>query len=116
VYKGPFSFMGDLKPTDGTIVAPGHALQGTSLAGRVFIFTTGKGSSSGDTVAWRAKHRGVAPAAIVCLEIEPVLAAAVIASDIPTVDRPDRDVFELVETGDHVSVDATAGVIVIAKR
>ena len=116
VYNGPFSFMGDLDPDTGKVSVPGHQLEGKSLANKVFVFTTGKGSSSGDTVAWKAKQRGTAPAAIVCLESEPVLSAAVIASEIPTVDRPQRNVFDLIKTGESVEVDATAGVIVVMKR
>lgn len=116
VYHGPFSFMGDLDPGTGRVCVPGHPLEGRSLANKVFVFTTGKGSSSGDTVAWKAKQSGTAPAAIVCLESEPVLSAAVIASEIPTVDRPEKNVFDRIHTGEFVEVDATAGFISVDNK
>ena len=116
VYNGPFSFLGDLDPATGTVPVPRHQLEGTSLANRVFVFTTGKGSSAGDYAAWTAKEHGNTPAAIICLESEPVLSGAVIATGIPTVDRPEKNVFELIKTGDYVRVDATAGIIEIADR
>jgi len=61
--------------------------------------TTGKGSSGGDFAAWAAKENGNAPAAMICLESEPVLSGAVIATEIPTVDRPEKNVFDLIKTG-----------------
>ena len=116
VYNGPFSFLGDLNPATGKIPVPRHQLEGTSLANKVFVFTTGKGSSGGDTAAWAAKKNGTAPAAIICLESEPVLSGAVIATEIPTVDRPEKNVLELIETGDYVKLDATAGVIEVVGK
>ena len=111
VYNGPFAFLGDLSPVTGKICMPRHKLEGESLVNKVFVFTTGKGSSGCDFAAWAAKKNGNAPAAIVCLESEPVLTGACIATEIPAVDRPERDVFELIKTGDHVRVNADEGII-----
>ena len=90
VYNGPFSFLGDLDPATGKVPVPRHQLEGESLAKKVFVFTTGKGSSGGDGAAWKAKQNGNAPAAMICLESEPVLSGAVILTEIPAVDRPDK--------------------------
>ena len=113
VYKGAFSFLGDLDPLTGKVPVPGHELQGKSIANKVFVFTTGKGSSGGPRFAWEAKRNGNAPTAIICLESEPVLSCGVIAADIPTVDRPEKDLFDCIKTGDYVRVDATEGIIEI---
>ena len=111
VYDGPFAFLGDLNPATGRICLPRHRLEGRSLVNKVFVFTTGKGSSGCDFAAWMTRKNGNAPAAIICLESEPVLSGAVIATGIPTVDLPEKDVFALIKTGDRVIVDATRGVI-----
>lgn len=116
VYKGAFSFMGDLDPNTGRIPVPRHLLEGETLADKVFVFTMGKGSSGGDCIAWMAKENGNTPSAIICLESEPVLSGAAIATGIPMVDRPDKDVFEIIHTGDYVKVDATAGIIEIPDK
>ncbi len=113
VYEGPFSFLGDMNPTTGKICAPGHKLEGTSIANKVFVFTTGKGSGGGDVAVWAAKKNGNAPAAIICVESEPVLSSAVIATQIPTVDRPEKNVFDLIKTGDYVRVNAAEGIFEI---
>jgi hypothetical protein len=116
VYNGPFSFLGDLDPVTGKIPVPRHQLEGRSLANKVFVFTTGKGSSGGDSAAWKARQNGNAPAAVICLESEPVLSGAVIAAEIPAVDRPEKDIFSLIKTGDYIKVDADAGMIEISER
>lgn len=111
VYNGPFAFLGDLSPVTGRICMPRHKLEGESLVNKVFVFTTGKGSSGCDFAAWATKKNDKAPAAIICLESEPVLSGAVIVTGIPAVDRPEKNVLELINTGDHVRVDADAGII-----
>jgi predicted aconitase with swiveling domain len=116
VYNGSFSFLGDLDPATGKVPVPRHQLEGESLVNKVFVFTTGKGSSGGDFVAWAAKKNGNIPAAIICLESEPVLSGAVIATEIPTVDRPEKDIFDLIKTGDYVKVNATKGIIEVVGK
>jgi predicted aconitase with swiveling domain len=116
VYKGPFSFLGDLDPATGKVPVPRHQLEGQVLANKVFVFTTGKGSSGGDFAAWVAKKNGNAPAAMICLESEPVLSGAVIATGIPTVDKPEKDVFQLINSGDYIKVDATQGIIEVVGK
>jgi predicted aconitase with swiveling domain len=116
VYRGPFSFLGDLDPNTGKCLAPRHKLEGQSLVNKVFVCTTGKGSSAGDSTAWAIKQKNNVPAAMICLETEPILTSAVLVTGIPTVDRPEKDVFELIKTGDYVKVDATAGIIEVVGK
>lgn len=116
VYKGNFSFLGDLDPDTGKVPAPHQELEGVSLANKVLVFNSGKGSTSGATAAWIAKRNGKAPAAMIYLESEPVLACAVITAEIPTVDHPDKNPFALIESGDYVKIDASAGVIEISRN
>ena len=55
-------------------------------------------------------------------ETEPIIATGIILGEmlynrkVPVVDRPEKDVFELVETGDWVIVDGTKGEIIIKKK
>ena len=116
VCNGSFSFLGDLNPSTGEISIPGHKLEGKSVADKVLIFTYGKGSSGGPRIAWLAKRNGMAPSAMICLESEPVMSCSVIAANIPTVHKPEKNIFNLINAGDYVRVDATAGIIEIIKK
>jgi uncharacterized protein len=108
-----FSFTGDLDPNSGKFTVPGHPLEGKRLADKVFVFTTGHGSSFGPIRAYQAKRAGNAPVAMVCIRAEPILALSVITADIPTVDNLDRNPLDVIKTGDYVKVDATRGIIEI---
>lgn len=115
VYKGPFAFLGSMDSLTGKF-AKGHELEGESLANKVFVFTTGRGSSQVARVAMEAKRAGNVPSAMICLEADPVMAAAAIMSEIPMLDKPDKDPFGLIETGDFVKVDATQGIVEVRKK
>jgi len=115
VYRGPFSFVGDLNPKNGVVPVPGHALEGQCLANKVFIFSTGHGSSAGPYQAYSCKEAGNAPAALICVEAEPVIALSAITADIPMVDRLEKNPLDVIDTGDYVKVNATKGIVVVVK-
>lgn len=97
----PIGFLGGVDPDTGVVVEPGHPLAGQSVAGRVLVFPTGKGSTVGSYTLYRMVKNGVDPAAIVNAESEPIVAVGAIISGIPMVDR--IDIAQL-STGDVVVV------------
>jgi uncharacterized protein len=116
VSKLPFSYLGDLEVATGRIMVKGHDLEGQSLKNRVFVFTTGKGSTGGPRVAYLAKQQGNAPLGMICTEAEPVIAMAAIMNGIPMVHRLNEDPVSAIETGDYVKIDADRGRVEIIKK
>jgi len=53
----------------------------------------------------------VAPAAIINLETETIVATGVILAGIPCVDKPEEDIFKILKNGDVIEVDGTKGEI-----
>ena len=98
------SFFGGVDPETGIIVERGHQLEGQSLAGRVLVFPTGKGSTVGSYTLYRLRHNGHAPAAIINAECETITAVGCILAEIPCVDQIE---IEQLETGLPLRVDAT---------
>jgi predicted aconitase with swiveling domain len=90
------------------VIEAGHPITGSSVAGQVLVFPTGKGSTVGSYTLYRMARNGVAPAAIVNAEADPVVAVGAIISDIPMVDQVDISCFR---TGDWVHVSGD-GVII----
>jgi len=84
------------------VVEKGHPLEGQSVAGRVLVFPTGKGSTVGSYTLYRLAKKGLAPAAIINAQSEPIVAVGAIISDIPMVDQVD---IGQIATGDQVSVE-----------
>jgi predicted aconitase with swiveling domain len=56
------------------------------------------------------------PAAIICLQAEAILASTAITAGIPMVDKLDKNPFEYIQSGDHVKVDATNGIVEIVNK
>lgn len=83
----PISFLSGVDPATGVIVETGHPLKGESLAGRVLVFPFGKGSTVGSYVLYALRRNGVAPAAIVNAEAEPIITVGAIIAGIPMIDR-----------------------------
>jgi uncharacterized protein len=98
----PIGFFGMVDAESGIVVEKGHPLEGQSVAGRVLIFPTGKGSTVGSYMIYRLAKAGLSPVAIINAESEPIVAVGAIISNIPMVDKID---ISQIETGDEVSVD-----------
>jgi len=81
------SFFGGVDPDTGIVVERGHQLEGQSIAGKVLIFPTGKGSTVGSYTLYRLKHNGLAPAAIINTECETITAVGCIIAEIPCIDQ-----------------------------
>ncbi len=112
----PFSFLGELDPESGKVPSPSHELFGQTLAGKVLVFPTGKGSSTAPIIAWEAMKFGNLPKAIICVEAEPIVAAAAITANIPMIDKLDRNPLEVIKTGYYVKVDATEGIVEVFEK
>jgi len=112
VTRQAISFLGNVNPDTGVVVDPAHELFGQSISGKVLVFPGGKGSTVGSYVIYQLKKRGLAPAAMINIRSEPIVAVGAIISGIPLVDRVDEEVLEI-ECGTMIEVDADRGVIKI---
>jgi len=111
--KDPVSFYGGVDPQTGTIVEPGHSLNGKKISGKVFVFPTGKGSTVGSYVIYRMKKLGTAPVAIINVETESILATGCVISEIPLIDKISDESINLMKDGMKVKVRADEGIIEI---
>ena len=104
------SFFGGVDPESGVVIERGHEIEGESIAGKVRVFPTGKGSTVGSYTLYRLKHAGMAPAAIINAECETITAVGCIIAEIPCVDQvPIREL----QTGQQLEVDGEAGIVAI---
>jgi predicted aconitase with swiveling domain len=115
VTKMPISITGGLNPYTGTIVEKGHDLEGKSIAGKILIFPHGKGSTTGPWQFYIPYKRGNAPKAIINIEAETIVAVSAIITNTPMVHKPEKNPFELIKTGDLVTVDAENGLVEVLK-
>lgn len=102
------SFFGGVDPESGVVVERGHELEGQSVAGKVLVFPTGKGSTVGSYTLYRLRRLGRAPAAIVNAECETIIAVGCIIAEIPCVDRV---TLGQLHTGQNLLVDGEKGTV-----
>lgn len=111
VSRDPISFLGSVDPKTGIVVEEKHSLEGKSIKGKILVFPHGKGSTVGSYVMYQLKKNGAAPAAIINLETEPIVAVGAIISEIPLVDKLEENPYELLKDGDTVFVNGNEGYI-----
>lgn len=111
--KDPISFLGNVNPETGNIVDPAHELFGQSVKGTVLVFPQGKGSTVGSYVIYQLKKNNAAPAAIINLDCEPIVAVGAIISEIPMIDQLEINPYDVLKDGDDVLVNSAEGFIEI---
>jgi len=98
----PIGFLGGVDPETGVVVEAGHPLRGQSVAGKILVFPTGKGSTVGSYVLYRLAYKGLAPLGIINAASEAIVAVGAIISNIPMVDGID---IGQIRTGDEVTIE-----------
>ncbi len=104
------SFFGGVDHQSGVVVERGHDLEGQSIAGKVLVFPTGKGSTVGSYTLYRLKRAGKAPIAIINAECETITAVGCIIAETSCVDRVPID--EL-QSGQRVVLDGERGTVTV---
>jgi uncharacterized protein len=81
VLREPLSLWGGMDPATGALIDVHHPQHGVTLAGRVVVMPSGRGSSSSASVLAEAVRAGAAPAAIVLGEPDLILAIGSAVAD-----------------------------------
>jgi predicted aconitase with swiveling domain len=91
----------------GIVVVPGADLQGQCIIGKIVVYPTVMGSTTGAiSLYYKCKVSNHGPAALICQEVHPIDISGAIAGEIPAVDSLDRDPITTIKTGDWVEIDA----------
>jgi predicted aconitase with swiveling domain len=120
VSKEPLSFWGGLCPHTGEIIDRRHELSGRVVTGRVFVFPRGKGSSTSSATLMESIKTSVAPAAIINLQVDPILALGSIVSDelyqraVPIVVLAENDFYSIKED-DYLTIEPNGTVKISTK-
>jgi predicted aconitase with swiveling domain len=115
VSRMAISFTGGMDPESGIIREPGHDLFGQSVAGKILVFPTGKGSTTGSWQYYAAFKKGFAPKGIINEKAEGVVAVSAIITETPMVHGLEKNLFDYIETGDFVRINADKGFVEIMK-
>jgi len=120
VSKEALSFWGGICPRTGRIIDQRHELTGAIATGKIFVFPKGKGSSTSSATLAETIRKNVAPAAIINLKVDPILALGSIVADelyhqsIPVVVLKEED-FYSIKQGDYLTLLPNGKVLVGTK-
>ena len=101
-----------VEPETGVVVEKNHDIEGKSIAGKVLVMPSGKGSSvvQADGLFKLAKN-DKAPKAMIIEHADTVLVTGAIIMEIPMVHKVEAKFYKTVLDGDVVSLDADNGII-----
>lgn len=92
---------------DGTIKMVGNPVSGQNVKGKIVIYPTVTGSTSGAFgLLFKVKGSHNGPAGIICQNVHTIDVSGAIASNIPAVDGLDADPLNAIKTGDWVTIEA----------
>ena len=92
---------------DGIVFVPGADIQGKSVIGKIVVYPTVMGSTTGAiSLYYKCQDPHHGPAAIICQKVHAIDISGTIAAEIPAVDSLDQDPIETIKTGDWVEIDA----------
>lgn len=100
----------------GVITERNHELEGTSFAGKILVYPSGKGSTGGSYALYDLHRRNVAPKGIINLKAEPITAIGAILANIPMIDKVINNSIQLINTGDNIELDADRGTAIIIRK
>ena len=107
--RQPISFWGCVDPVTGNISDKRHELFGESISQKVLVFPFGKGSSTGSLMLLELLRLNLAPAAIINIRTEPLLATGPVVgkhfygNTFPIVNVAESD-FNLFKTGLYADI------------
>ena len=116
VCRQPIGFNFGIDVGSGVITEYGHELFGKSIKDKILLFPHGKGSTGGSYVVYQLAKNKTGPKAMINLTTETIIAVGAIMAGVPVMDHLEKDPFEVISDGDHVIVDAVAGVVTIDKQ
>jgi predicted aconitase with swiveling domain len=99
----------------GEVTKQEHELRGKSVAGKVLVFRTGKGSSGWSIGAQALLFAGRAPLALVIKEVNSQSTLGAVVMRVPAVSNLDQDQTAVIATGDWVKVDADRGIVEVMR-
>ena len=113
VAKDDFSARYDLDRLQGIFSRAAHKLRGQSYVGAILVLDNAKGGVATAWMLHEMKARKMAPAALLLNAANPIMAQGAALANLALVDRFEADITGLLQTGDKVTVEPAAGLVIV---
>lgn len=108
-----FSARYDLDRIKGVFSRPSHKLCGERYVGRVLVLLGAKGGVATSWMLREMAARDMAPLALLLNTSNPIMAQGAAFANLPFMDRFEVDITSAIATGDEVTVDPSAGTVLV---
>ncbi len=99
--------------TTGVVNLPGHELHGKSIKDKILVYPCGCGGNG--YFLYLFKKAGIGPRAVINMRPFDQDMIDAIFAQVPMVYGFDHNLPQIIESGDHVDVDANNGVVTVSK-
>ena len=108
-----FSARYDLDRIQGVFSRPAHALYGENYVDRILVLNTAKGGVASSWMLRDMVARDKAPSALVLNSANPIMAQGTAFAGLTLVHWFDVDITSKIHTGEMVTVDPEAGIVIV---
>lgn len=116
VVKDLIAFWAGIDWKSGDIVEVAHSDRGQNVTGKILVFPAGKGGA-GETFGYYYLYRnGKAPLALLCNTVQATTVAGAVICGTPMIYGFEKDILEVIKTGDRIRVNSQKGEIEIFKE
>jgi len=98
------SFLGDIDPKTGLVLAKDSDIKGTSIKNKILIFPGGRGSTVGAGVLYGLSKNKTAPLMLITVVPDQVVISGAIFGDIPMASNLPLECFQKINSGDKIEV------------
>ncbi|MGI9385892.1 MAG: aconitase X swivel domain-containing protein [Methyloligellaceae bacterium] len=114
VSRTPISFLGDLDIRTGQVIGAASDLQGRSIAGRILVVPSTRGSAGAWRFIYQLKQHDTHPLAIITDDLpDPSVVQGAILSGIPIIAGAAGSISDVVNDNTLVEVDGGTGTVSI---
>ena len=115
ISKSRLSFWGGFDPKTGLVVDRYNDLYQKSIAGKIVVMLSTKGSSGTSGMLALAQRADNAPAGMIHVEIDPMAVLGCLATRTPLVSLSGADPYEVIHDGDWVEINAEKEEVVVTR-
>jgi len=116
VVKDLIAFWGGIDWESGDIVEVAHSGRGQNVTGKILVFPAGKGGA-GETFGYYYLFRNnKTPLALICNSVQATTVAGAVICNTPMIYGFEKDIVEVIQTGDFIRVNSQKGEIEIIKE
>ncbi|MCD6514050.1 MAG: DUF126 domain-containing protein [Candidatus Asgardarchaeum sp.] len=107
------SFLGGVNQKTGEIIEFNHPLKGENIAGKIFMFYSGRGSVGSTSTIYYLKLIRKNPSALVMVIPDPPVVFGAILAEIPTIVDVSVEDLKSIKNHSHVRINGESGEIFV---